>query len=224
MRCVLSLDLATTTGWALWKEGMERPRANFIVMPEIDRDPQTRRAPDISMGRWMREFLDWAVPFARLEGVTDIITEAPFISDHGGSGVNIDEVEKNITLTGTAGLLAVELGIESHRFRKIARSTVCAHFIGNGRGTRKQFKTGCMLGCQRKGWNVKTEDMADALATLDWYCFVNRSEFQVPWDCKPGPPLFQATPALTKITKDNKVAGAKLLNRALSFDRPRDGA
>lgn len=222
MRSILSLDLATTIGWALWKEGMARPRANIATMPTIERDPVSNKLPDIAMGRWMKEFLAWGEAFARLEGVTDIITEAPFISDHGGAGVNMDEVEKNLTLTGDAGLLAVILDIPAYQFKKVARSTVCAHFIGSGRGTRKQFKTGCLLGCQRKGWNVKSEDMADALATLDWYCFTNRSEFTVPWDCKPGAPLFvdQGKPGTT-ITKSNHVAAAKLVNKALSFDAGR---
>jgi hypothetical protein len=212
MRCVLALDLATTAGWALFKDGLSKPRASTVKMPDIDPE-EGKAVPDIAMGKWMEAFLEHFVPFASLEGVTDIVTEAPFISNHGGSGVNMYEVEKNITLTSAAGLLAVRLGA---RFKKIARSTVCAHFIGNGRGTRKQFKTGCLLGCQRKGWNVTSEDMADALATLDWYCHFNRID--VPWDCKPGLPLFQGSPGTT-ITKANKIASATLLNKALSFDR-----
>lgn len=213
MTCVLSLDLATITGWALYKPGLVKPRANFITMPEIESTDE-KAVPDIAMGKWMDAFIEWTIPFAQLEGVEHVVCELPYISDHGGAGVNIHEVEKNITLTSAASYIAFKIGA---RFKKVARSKVVKHVAGVGSGTRKQFKGWCMLAVQRKGWNTTSQDIADALCTLDWYCFDQRID--VPWNCNPAPGPMFATPGVAAPTKTEQAASAKFLNKALSFDK-----
>lgn len=225
MVCVLALDLATVSGWALWKPGLSKPRANWIKMPDLS-DPK-------NMGPWGKEFLEWFDGFAGLEGVTDVVIEAPIIAQHREHGaepcptcghvpsnLNMKSTQKLISLVSFAQLAAAIAGAQS---TTIARSTVCKHFAGSGKGKRADLKTACYLRCTQKGWNVTSQDMADALATLDWYCHDRKIE--VPWDCRPAAgPLFAAPLKGTRVDSTNKVAAAKLLNRALSFDRDRGAA
>lgn len=228
MHVPLALDPATITGWALWKEPLTKPRASSIEMPDVDRD----------LGWWGAEFLDWLVPFARLEGVTEIITEAPIIVKHKHKGaekcpqcgqtksdINYHEVEKLVSLSAFAALGARQLGVP---FALIQRGTVLKHFIGVGprdpNYRRPYLKAAVIAVCQRKGWAVETakhpEDVADACATLDWY--VDSKRIKVPWNCQPAPgPLFDQQGV--RIDKTHQVAGSRLINRALSFDRAREG-
>lgn len=172
MPSILTIDGGTTTGWAHWRDGMPKPRGNTVIMPDVDR-----------IGRFMNAFADWMMPFAKMEGVDQIVVEAPIIHDHGGRGVNIYEVDKNFGIVHAVEAAADRLEIPCMR---ISRGKVAAHFAGKGSGTRKQLKTACLLNAQRcRGWNVKSEDIADALAVLDWYAFTYN--IPVPWDCRKNP-------------------------------------
>jgi len=219
MHIPLSIDGGTTTGWALVQEGAAKPRAGLVQMPDVEKD----------IGWWGEAFIEWLVPFSRLENVTEIVMEAPYIAQHvdpetGKSTVNANEIEKLVSLAAFTAYGARLLNIP---FRRVARSTVCKHFIGvvpgqkldSGRRVDRKYIKGAFLGfCQRKGWNVTSEDMADALGTLDWY--VHDRDIKVGWNCQAAiGPLFERDGV--RIDPQNRAAAARLINRALSFDRER---
>lgn len=201
---MLALDPGQRCGWALAKEGAQKPRAGVVEMPDAGKD----------IGRWANAFREWLVPFARLEAVTDVVSEAPIIAMHSGVP-DINVVVKHVGILVVSSMVVDELGLLP--LVRANRSTVCKHFTAVGSGKRKELKARCLLHAQGKGWNVSSEDMADALATLDW--FVHDRDIPVGWDCQPAAgPLFQGQGVFAP-TKKEKVASAKFLNKALSFDR-----
>lgn len=216
--CVLSLDPASVTGWALFKQGLTKPRASSIEMPDVERD----------LGWWGESFLDWLIPFARMEGVTEIVCEAPIIKMHkdpvtGRHSVNAHEIEKLVSLSAFAALGARQLG--QLPFVRAPRGDVCAHFIGvrpSAQYKRPYIKAAMIACCQRRGWAVEKakhpEDVADACATLDWYLFDRK--ISVPWNNQPAAfPLFEQKGV--RVDATNKAAASRLINQALSFDRER---
>lgn len=230
MTCVISLDLGTLTGWALWQPGWSKPRVGLAEMPDVERD----------MGWWGESFLEWLVPFCRLNGVTEIVVEAPIIVPHKRAGsqpcptcghvktdINAHEIEKLVGLSAFAALGARQLTVPFHR---AARSTVCKHFIAvvpgqkmkdGRRADRKYLKGAFVIQCGRKGWNTQSEDIADALGTLDWFLY-DRDVAGVPWNCDPAPgPLFEGLPGV-RIEKANQVAAKRLVDNALKFDREKN--
>lgn len=201
------IDGGMLTGHALFKPGHAKPIAGLVKMPSVD---------GTGKGAYMNAFHDWFVPYCQLQGVTEAGIEAPIISDHGGSGVNIHEVDKNFAIVHAVEAACDRLGI---RCERIPRGTVCKHIAGVGKGTSKQLKQYCFVGCQRRGWNVTDHNVADACATLDYYVFKERIE--VPWNCNPAlGPLFEA--GGVRIEKTNKAAAQRVMRSALSFDRDRE--
>lgn len=213
MSGILALDCATICGWAFWKPGMEKPRAGTVRMPDTE-----------SMGVFGKAFLDWCVPFANLEGVTHIVIEAPIVVLHqrrdaggekiGGVRVNLNVIRRTLSLVSFAELAAVQIGATCS---ESVRSTVVKHFTGRGDGSREEMKGRCLVMCQKTGWNVKSEDAADALATLDHYCWNER--LKTPWDCAPRAELFaKGTKAPTN---SDRARATNMLHKGLSFDRDR---
>lgn len=195
--CVLSLDPGDHCGWALYHEGAPKPRAGVANLPEVDKN----------LGRWANAFREWMVPFARMENVTHIVSEAPIIVSHGGSP-DINVVIKHVAILVAASMCADELGLPMPC--RASRSTVCKHFVAltpgqkqdNGeRVKRKQLKSAFFVTCQSKGWDVskfgdRAEDVADALGTLDWFCFDRR--IKTGWDNRPAAgPLFAPKSGVT---------------------------
>lgn len=222
MSVVCSLDPGTNCGWGLAGEGWAKPRGGVYELPDVERD----------IGLYAEAFVDWFVPFARLEGVTDVVAEGPLIVQHrdketGKTSVNMNEIETLVGIYTIAAYATRILGLP--KMTRAARSTVCKHFIAVGGGPnyrRKYLKTATVLMCQRKGWGVTlpdetkpSEDLADAKATLDWYVYDRK--IKVGWDCQPLPgPLFQGQQGV-RIDDSNKAAAARTLNSVLSFDRER---
>lgn len=220
MSVVLALDPGTNCGWALAAPGMPKPRGGVYELPDVERD----------IGLYAEAFVDWLVPFCRLERVTDIVAEGPLIVQHrddrtGQTSVNMHEIETLVGIYTVAAYGCRLLGLP--KLVRAARSTVCAHFIACGGGPnyrRKYIKAATIAVCQRKGWGVTlpdksapSEDLADAKATLDW--FVCDRGIKVGWDCQPcGGPLFQGQPGV-RIDESNKRAAKALLRSAQSFDR-----
>ncbi len=71
---------------------------------------------------------------------------------------------------------------------------------------------------QRKGWGTQAEDTADALATLDWYCWDRRVD--VKWLCQPAAGKLFAPQGIV-MDASHKNAAARVLKSSLSFDRER---
>lgn len=179
VRIPMAIDGGRYAGWAIAPPGSPKPKAGPLELGP-------------NLGAWNRELETALFMLIDQFSVTEIIHEAPIISDHGGSGVNIHEVDQAMTFRAIVRGVAYERGL---MFDCVARSTVVKHIGGVGRGTSRQFKDYCILGCQRKGWNPVTpkgepdENVCDALSTLDWYAWDRK--ISVGWNCQPAPgPLF----------------------------------
>ncbi len=222
MTVVLSLDPGGHCGWGLAGEGWLKPRGGVYQLPDVERD----------IGLYAEAFVDWIVPFARLEKVTEFVAEGPLIVQHrdketGKTSVNMHAVETLVGIYTIAAYAARILGLP--KMTRAPRSTVCKHFIAVGGGPdyhRKYIKSATITMCMKKGWGVTlpgetegSEDLCDAKATLDWYC--HDRKIKVGWDCQPAAgPLFQGQQGV-RITEANKAASARTLNSALSFARER---
>ncbi len=218
MHVVLSLDPGDHTGWALYREGDAKPRAGVANLPDLDKN----------LGNWANAFREWVVGLARLEGVTHIVSEAPIIVTHGKNNApDINVVIKHVAILVAASMCADELGIPQPT--RASRSTVSKHFtalvpgmkLDNGeRVKRKMLKDYFIANCMKKGWDVgkfekRAEDVADALGTLDWYCFDRK--IKTGWDSRPSPgPLFQARGVHIDTVKGGNTA---LLQSALRHER-----
>lgn len=183
-------------------------------MPDVERD----------IGLYGEAFIDWMVPFARLNGVTEVVCESPIIVQHrdertGKTSVNGNEIEKLVSMFAFASYATRQLGLP--KMTRAPRGTVCQHFICCGPRDpdyrRKYLKGAVVARVQFKGWGTQTEDTADALATLDWYVWDHR--VNVAWNCQPAiAKLFAGTGAV-KIDDGSKARASALLRSSLSFNR-----
>lgn len=207
-RIPLLIDGGSTTGYAYALPGAPKPKCGTVEMPSTQ-----------NIGRFCNAMADWLMPFCQEAGITEVHVEAPIISDHGGSGVNIHEVDKLFGIVHAVEMCADRM--EFPTVERLARNTIVKHVAGTGRGTRKLFKTMCLLAVQRKGFNTMSEDIADAIAALDYFTW--REKIPVGWNNEPAAfPLFEGNGV--RIEPSNERAAKKLINSALSFDRDKGAA
>lgn len=206
---ILAVDGGTVTGWAHWREGMQKPRAGTLHLPENE-----------NMGIWGHALVEWMVPFIRENQVTLVHIEKPIIhlhrqEDSGRVRTNIHEITKGQAVASFSRYAAYIEGVQSEL---IPRPSACKHFAGIGAGKRRDLKAACFVAAQAKGWAIKSQDAADALAILDFACWTLKQK--TPWDCRPLPgPLFTAEAAKgIQLPANSAKVSARLLNKALSFD------
>ena len=201
----------------MWHQGLEKPRAGVVDMPDTK-----------DIGIWSNAFREWALPFMRMAEVTDVASEAPILAVHhkeddngapvGRGHIDLTVVVFHVGILVTIEQVRAELGLPP--VRRYVRSSVAKHFTGSGKGKRVELKSRFIVACQRQGWNVTDENMADACGVLDIFCY--DLDQATPWDCSPRKPLFEdSRPKMP--TQAEKVASAKLINKALSFNARRTG-
>lgn len=216
VRIPMAIDGGSKSAVAFATPGALKPRFLVYELPT-----------HLGMGRFCRAMAEELEPFIREHGITDCAVEAPIIVPHKHTDaqpcpacgqykrkINGFEVDKAFGVVHAVEMACDMAGIRAAR--RIARSTVVLHIAGTGRGTRKQFKTYCLLGCQRKGWNLTDEDCADAGATLDYFC--HDEKIKVGWNTQPAPgPMFAGIPGVRIEPENNKFA-QRVLRAAGSFD------
>lgn len=210
MASYLALDLATETGAAFWRPGMPFPRAWKLNLPE-----------GAETGIWLDELFLWAEEFIRFENITDVSVETPLIG-FGGE-------EKNFKLIGAAGVVRM-IAARATRERKadneqgcvatlIANQKFYSHWVGSNNFHGDDRKNRSVIAAHMRGMTkVTNHNIADAIGVLTFRLHM-LGIGGVPWNIQKGiaDTLFEQKG--TRITKDNKVAGAKLLNKALSFTK-----
>lgn len=169
-RAVLALDLASTTGWALWQPGWPAPIWGEWELPQL------YPGDDGTMGAGLWTRLD------KLDADHDIaaaVFEATQMQKKSGRAFRV--------LNGLAFLAETwwrtTHGTGSHA-TELQTSTVDAHF-GSTRGQGSNVrKTSVMRICAEMGWDVKGQhNAADALAVLS--CQLALWGIQVPWNMTP---------------------------------------
>lgn len=150
---VLSLDIATTLGWALHKPGMERPFFGSLRLPGGPGDIGWR-------AHKLREFLR---DQHKMHGITHIVFEAQHVS----SKIDMKVIQMLLGLAGVAELFAHDKGI---RIYKAHISEWRKHFLGRGSGFGKDNpKELALRACETLGWYTDSHDAADACGILDYF-------------------------------------------------------
>lgn len=165
-RAVLSLDLATATGWALWAPGLDAPRSGTVKLPRTGED----------VGRFLRAFDEWLRDFISLERPWRLVFEAPILTT---GKTDITTARKLMCLAGVAEMVAHRAGIPCYE-QRIAE--VRKHFVGHGNLRRDAAKRAVLDACRARGWQPRDDNAADALALLDYVVHLWRLD--VPW--QPG--------------------------------------
>ena len=140
---VITLDLATSTGWA-------RLRGDEITYGTY-RLPSTGK----DLGRFLVPFHDWLMLFA--QGADHVFFEAPY------SGKSQDAARKLFALAAMTEYVCHKLEVNCWDENI---STVTKHFCGRCPPRRDEKKALTIWTCKAMGWNPKNDDEADALALL----------------------------------------------------------
>lgn len=149
---ILSLDIATQTGWAVGSP------CSQPIYGTLKLEGQRVGTRCLQLAREIGALIDEY-------HVTDVAIEEAFVGRKlTGKGL--------MTLFGyraAAHMAAENKGITPTMVRP---SEARKHFIQMGSLKRKEAKKHVMHQCQRIGWNPKNEDEADALALWDYRCFM----------------------------------------------------
>lgn len=165
---VLALDIATTTGWALHYQGLQRPF--FGALRLAGGEENVGKALD-QMLRFLEDLQ--AKLAARGHGITHIFYEKPFIP----GAVNSSTSERLMGLCAVVQMFAFRIGATS--CYSIDISEWRKHFIGRGSGfkrtaDKKHYLAGqdpkelAVQQCARYGWHTDIADAAEACGVLDY--------------------------------------------------------
>lgn len=189
---VLALDIATKTGWALHKPGMERPHFGVVPLPGKPGEIGVR------MDALFR-FLD---DQHRMHGLTDICMEAQHVpvaaKPKFGKAPPPGEERRPIAqmnpdtlrmLLGLSALVEMYAVWIRARFFAAPISSWRKWFIGRG-GQFRSTKPGvpdldpkemAIQRCQALGWFIEQPDAAEAAGILDFYLSRAPEFFERPW-------------------------------------------
>lgn len=151
MKALLALDLATSTGFALRsangliQSGSQRFQKGLAVGPFL-----------IAYERWLAESLTVWQPEV-------VAFEAPWV----GGVTHQDTARKLMCLAGVTEMACLKAPSVQRHF-EANNASVRKHFLGKGRGDRKELKRLAIDACRARGWDPENDDEADALALLDY--------------------------------------------------------
>jgi crossover junction endodeoxyribonuclease RuvC len=168
---ILTLDLATATGWAFWKPGMAQPRHGVWRMPSTGED----------IGRFLDAFHRLFEDFCTLEKPAYIGFEAPV-----GYSVNMTNPATTTKLYG----LATHVEWMIYRLKGPSAfqtniSQVRKHFCGRVIRPSDEMKRLVYDTCSEFQWFPHDDNAADALSMLHYSAYVLRKYIEVPWDTRP---------------------------------------
>lgn len=148
---VLALDIATTTGWAYGRPG---------IIPQFGHVTFKGARPFV-----YRKFREWLEKVVSERTPSLIVFEsaaAPMVMQ---GRTNIDTIKRLIGMTEHLE----EFCYNRVDLREASVSQVRAHFIGKNMKS-KIAKAATIRRCHSIGWNVETDDEADACALWDYQC------------------------------------------------------
>jgi hypothetical protein len=165
---VLALDLATTTGWALHRPGMQRPFFDAFTLPG---PPNSIGQPCDALERWLR---DMYVATKAEGGISHFFFEAQHIAEN----MNPQNAYRLIGLGAIVEKFAYQV---KARCYVVDIATWRKHFIGRGSGfKRDKTKKGkpylpgedpkelAVQRCEQYGWHTDIHDAAEACGILDY--------------------------------------------------------
>jgi len=163
---VLALDLATTTGWALHRPGMERPHFDSFKLPG---GPNAVGEPLHALECWLREM---AIDERATGGISHFFFEDQHVSQNPRTAyrlIGLGALVEKFAYQTKAHAYCVGIG----EWRK--------HFLGRGGGfKRDKTKPGnpylpghdpkelAIQRCAQYGWFTDVHDAAEACGILDY--------------------------------------------------------
>lgn len=152
MRRVLALDLATTTGWAVDPPGPARrdakPINGALVLSWDDND----------FGPGYERFACWLEDAITVHAPDVLAFEAP-VPRGDKRGFNAGRIL--LGLAAITELVATRMHVMPYEAHI---QTVRKHFVGNGGADKADVG----FRCRALGWDVRTNDAADACAVWDF--------------------------------------------------------
>jgi hypothetical protein len=158
----VGLDLATTTGTALWVPGTPAPRLLTIRLPGeaecVDRPMEALRAH--------------LADLHAIEPITHLFFEASILPGK----TNIHTVNKLCALAGMAEWFALRIGAQC---RRVEQQSWRRHFMSKGTGKSEELKRMAIEAASVRGWNPVNDHEADASGVLEYglACF----NIERPW-------------------------------------------
>jgi hypothetical protein len=156
---ILALDIATTTGWARWDSGLNRPHADEVKLKAAD---EAKRFAEFA--QWLRakliadqiDHLAIEMPVPQRNGMTNLGTLQTL---HGLRAIAM-------ALGGAINIPIIEVNNQEWR----------QHFLGQRVAPKSVpkdkrsawWKKQCVKRCEELGWTVKGHNAADALGVLDF--------------------------------------------------------
>lgn len=164
---ILALDLATVTGWAYADPAAIAAWARTVIeangtarQPGLLSGEESFKSP--SRGAMLARHYGWLCDMITVYAPRLIVAEAPLPG--GQADLNNARV--------AFGLAAQTESVSArHRIgcRDAQISTVRKHFTGKGRySSTSAAKAATIDACRLRGWAVRGNNEADALAVLDW--------------------------------------------------------
>lgn len=150
---VLSLDLATNVGFAVYAPGAGIRSGTWRVAP-----------PATGIGVFLHRFDEQLTERLRLFAPTYVIFEAPWV----GPQTHQDTARKLLGLAGETERVCHREGLAERNVYEANNAAVRKHFCGKGRGPRAEMKDRVIRACRERGWAPESDDEADALAVLDY--------------------------------------------------------
>ena len=159
---VLSLDIASSTGYAL-----ARPSDLAAGRKPISGSIRLG-APGASPAEKGWAFIRWLGEFCTVHRPRVLVYEAPLPTSRAQGNSTNSTAFMLMGLAFVAISVAYGFGIYTHH--AVHASTVRKHFIGKGNTPRKEAKAKTIAKCKQLGWEPKGDDEADALAILSYQC------------------------------------------------------
>ena len=168
MTAILALDLATSTGFAFWKDGMPRPMFGVITLPAPGGEHERSC---LFLRRWLRDF-------HQVEGFTVGVFESPIMRPRRDKKATLRFL---FGLATEAGTTMLELGMKAW---ETDHGDYMVHWTGSGDRRSEDGKTASLAAAKTKGWDCQgIHDVADALGLLDHWTHTHKVE--VPWNNAP---------------------------------------
>lgn len=166
---VLSLDLATNTGWALHKPGMSRPHFGAWRLPGRARD----------IGARMEAL---RLEFNAMRETYGDFSHMVFEAQHVSAKMDIDTIACLLALGGMTEWYAHRIGAKC---LKVYIGQWRKHFLGTGgnfkdKGEKISAKELALRKCAEHGWHMSSSDAAEACGILDYFLSLIEG-YERPW-------------------------------------------
>jgi crossover junction endodeoxyribonuclease RuvC len=149
---ILALDLASCTGWACGSTSEGVLEHSSYQLPKTGED----------VGMFLAYFRKWLESTIARNRPGELIFESPILPRK----TNIITLRKLYSLAGRTEEIAYDLHLKC-REENIGK--ICTHFLGRGYPAKGEpRKRATMTQCRARGWTVKDDNDADALALLDY--------------------------------------------------------